>query len=338
MTATSSASHPGRNHRRVVVRRTVVAGAVGAGLAGWPGSTVSYSAQRGRRSVSTTTTTRFGDLELIALLDASGAFPASWQDVFTDATEADWAKARALDPEAFGDDGLWHLDFHCYAVRRPDGRVMLVDSGIGPAGSPASSWAPVPGRLPSVLTEAGIGTDDVDLVVMTHLHEDHVGWAVGADGVPMFPNARYVVQRDEVDHLASLPESAVWGYVVEPLLEADQLQQVDGLTRLSIGDGRSRETAVAVPTPGHTVGHQSVAVAGRDDRVIITGDVLVHGVQLVNPSVAYHFEDDQQIARSTRRRLLRWAARTHSVLATAHLHEPFIRVGDETSRPLPTGR
>lgn len=72
----------------------------------------------------------------------------------------------------------------------------------------------------------------------------------------------------------------------------------------------------AIPTPGHTVGHQSVLVVGLDRRMVITGDVLVHAVQLVNPEVGYALEADQAVAAETRRDLLADARRRHTTLAT----------------------
>lgn len=268
---------------------------------------------------------RVGDLEVVALLDASGSFGGSWEPMFPNADADDWHQARAEDAEAFGADGTWQLNFHCFAIRRPDELVVLVDVGIGPAASPASSWAPVPGRLPDALREAGIEARQVDVVVMTHLHEDHLGWAVLPDGTPLFPDARYVVQRDEIDHLARQPSRTIWDYVVAPLLATDQLEQVDGRVPLPVGPGGRDARAYAFPTPGHTVGHQSVLVEDRADQVVVTGDVLVHAVQLVNPDVSYHFEDDPDQARHTRRSLLSRAKDAGGTLATAHLSDPFVR-------------
>jgi glyoxylase-like metal-dependent hydrolase (beta-lactamase superfamily II) len=85
----------------------------------------------------------------------------------------------------------------------------------------------------------------------------------------------------------------------------------------------SGESVTVVPTPGHTPGHQSVIVEGGGAQVVVTGDVLVHAVQLVSPSVAYVYEEDPALARKTRERLL---DRVTGELATSHLTEPFIRV------------
>ncbi|KOV33262.1 beta-lactamase [Streptomyces sp. XY431] len=269
----------------------------------------------------------------MALLDAHGPFPGTAQAAFPDATAADWERARRLDPAAFGPGDTWELDFRCYAVRRPGGRVTLVDTGIGPVGSPASGWAPVPGRLPAVLARAGIAPADVETVVLTHLHEDHYGWSVTPEGVPVFPNARYVVQHAEVAALG--PTRTARTYVVEPLLRAGQLHEADGHSVLA---GRARPGGGAItllPTPGHTPGHQSVLVDGGGDRLLVTGDVLVHAVQLATPAVRYLFEADPETARRSREQLLAEARRTGAVLGTAHLNRPFVRPWTPAGRTPP---
>jgi glyoxylase-like metal-dependent hydrolase (beta-lactamase superfamily II) len=259
-------------------------------------------------------TRRVGDLEVMALTDAAGPFFLPRREAFPAATPADWARADRLDPAAAGPDGGWLLVFRCYTIRGPDGRVILVDTGVGPAGSPASAWAPVPGRLPDRLRDAGIEPGDVDTVVLTHLHGDHTGWSVGPDGAPTFPAARYVLQHDEVAALAALGDSAPLRQVVAPLRAAGQLDELRGRAALA---GRR---VTAVPTPGHTPGHQSVLVSGGGQRILVTGDVLVHAVQLANPDVAYRYEDDAETARRTRRDVLGGGA----LLATAHLTPPFV--------------
>lgn len=263
---------------------------------------------------------RAGRFEVVALLDAHGTFPMPRADAFPGASAPAWAHARRLDPRAFGPDGAWELDFRCFAVRRPGGRVVLVDSGIGPADSPAASWAPVPGRLHERLAAAGIAPADVDTVVLSHLHEDHYGWSVTPDGVPAFPRARYVVQAAELAALA--PGDAATTYAVAPLRAAGQLHVVDGATRLVAH--RDGDAVTLVPTPGHTPGHQSVVVDGGRWQVVIAGDVVVHAVQLADPAVRYFFEEDPDLARRTRRLLLEGAGPRGAVLATAHLNRPFV--------------
>lgn len=256
-----------------------------------------------------------GRLSVLALRDARGPY-VTWEAGFPAASPRDWALARAFDPAAFALDGRWLLDFRAFAIVSEAG-VTLVDTGIGPAGAPAEGWAPVPGALPAALVAAGISLSDVDTVVLTHLHSDHSGWAVTPAGEPLFPNARYVVHRDEVAWV----DGAVASYVVKPLRVAGVLSEVASETVLtSLPTG---ETVTVVPTPGHTPGHQSVVVDGDGAQVVVTGDVLVHAVQLVSTSVAYVYEEDPEQARATRESLL--ATYPKAELATSHLTEPFVR-------------
>lgn len=308
---------------RSVRRRVFLLGGVAAGLSTVTGTNAQAAAAPSRWTGAARR--RVGPFEIVALLDAGGPFFLPSREAFEGATEEAWTNAQRLDPGAFGPDGTWNLDFRCFAVRLPSGGVALVDAGVGPAESPAKSWAPVPGVLLDRLAAAGIARDDVRLVVLTHLHEDHFGWSVSPAGVPYFPHARYIVQSTEIRALEEAGDELVLSYVVEPLRRTGQLDPVDGEVCLGRGRGGLLST---MPTPGHTPGHQSVLVHGADSRVVITGDVLVHAVQLVAPDVAYRFEADQDTARRTRWALLDEAMSRPTWLATAHLRRPFVRADE----------
>lgn len=279
----------------------------------------------GRRRETVKSTHAVGRFTVICLQDASGMFALLPPDeAFPGASAGDWGRARDLDPEAFGPDGGWRLAFHCFAVERPGSKIMLVDTGVGPESAPAARWAPTPGRLPEALTDVGIDVRDVDTVVQTHLHADHLGWAVTPEGTPMFPNAAYVVQRTEVTALGDAGSPLV-GTVVEPLRGAGQLREIDGEVDLVGGSATAGPRVTAVPTPGHTAGHQSVILTDADQHLVITGDVLVHAVQLANPKLRYAFESDARLAADSRRRILSHAEEHGAPLATAHLNRPFVR-------------
>ncbi|MER7439772.1 MBL fold metallo-hydrolase [Micromonospora avicenniae] len=261
-----------------------------------------------------------GSITVTALSDGEGPFFQPRGEAFPGATEAHWRAADRLDPGAVTGDGRWWLRFRAFAVRVGDGPVTLVDAGIGPADSLAANWAPVPGRLPAELAAAGIDPADVRTVVLTHLHTDHVGWAVtGSPGTPYFRNATYLLQRAEVAAV-DLVNPELRAGLIAPLRAAGQLREVDGGT--TIGSG-----VRLLPTPGHTPGHQCVLVEADDSRLLLTGDLLVHTVQLVDPELAYAHEADPTAARRSRTALLRELARQgRAVLATPHLGAPFTEV------------
>jgi glyoxylase-like metal-dependent hydrolase (beta-lactamase superfamily II) len=249
-----------------------------------------------------------GPLTVLALQDAEGPFFSPRGEAFPDATAAQWAAADAFDPAArVADDGWW-LRFRSFAVRYADGPVTLVDAGIGPADAPARSWAPVPGRLPGELAAAGIEPRDVTAIVLTHLHSDHIGWAMPA--TTPFTEARVVVPRADVEAFASAREEDL----LRPLREAGRLEVVDCDAELGPG-------VRVVPTPGHTPGHQSVLVSAGGERLMITGDLLVHAVQLLHPELAYAHDMDAERARASREKILGDAAE----LALSHLGMPFAR-------------
>ncbi|MFF5767671.1 MBL fold metallo-hydrolase [Streptomyces tanashiensis] len=258
-----------------------------------------------------------GPYTVTALADGAGPFFSSRSEAFPDATTEQWAAADRLDPGARDPDGRWWLQFRAFAIRSSQG-VTLVDAGIGPADSPAASWAPVPGELPASLAAAGIEPAEVDTVVLTHLHTDHVGWAVvgGAQARPFFPNAEYLLQRAELDAIDEV-NPHLRSRVIDPLRKTGQLRLLDGETSLRRGER-------VLATPGHTPGHQSVLVASRRELVAVTGDLLVHAIQLLHPELAYAHEKDPAQARASRERVLRRRNGDTLYLATPHLTEPFL--------------
>jgi glyoxylase-like metal-dependent hydrolase (beta-lactamase superfamily II) len=254
-----------------------------------------------------------GTHTVIALADGAGPFFSPRAEAFPGASAAQWAAADAFDPGAVDAEGRWMLQFRAFAIRSDRG-VTLVDAGIGPAGSPAASWAPVPGRLPEELAAAGIDPADVSNVVLTHLHTDHVGWAVvGDEQRPYFPNAEYLLQRSEADAVDAI-NPRLESVLLAPLRDAGRLRLLDGDTVLGTGER-------VVATPGHTPGHQSVLVESGRERAAVTGDLLVHAVQLLHPELEYAHEMDPAAARRSRERLLGAGPLR---LATPHLTEPFV--------------
>ncbi|MEO3799861.1 MBL fold metallo-hydrolase [Nonomuraea sp. B1E8] len=226
---------------------------------------------------------------------------------------------RPLD-EMFAGSGLpdepWVLHFHCYLLRDAAGRLTLVDTGIGGIDSPAATWAPVPGTLAGELAAVGVSPADIGTVILTHLHGDHASGSV-ADGRPAFENARYVLQRAELDAAA--------GPMLDDVVTTikDQLHVVEGDADVAPG--------VRVHlAPGHTPGHQ-IARAGD---VAMTGDLVLHPVQLDDPRLRYLYDGDQEAAARTRAETLAALRAERAILATAHFSEPFLRLTPAGATPV----
>ncbi|REE95572.1 MBL fold metallo-hydrolase [Thermomonospora umbrina] len=258
-------------------------------------------------------------VDVIPLCDAVGPMGESLRkpldETFPGASPTVWEHLCAHAPEAYGLQGEWVLHFHCFLLRIPSGPTVLVDTGLGGTDSPASSWAPVPGGLGDVLASAGVAATDVDVVVLTHLHSDHASGAV-QEGMPAFPNARYVVQRRELDWLRGKVHDPVNERIVRPLREAGSLDAAEGRKTLA-------DHVELVPTPGHTPGHQSVVV--DDHRLVVSGDVVLHPVHLADEMATYVYDENPGAAAITRAELLRRIRERDGLLAAPHLPSPFVR-------------
>ncbi|MFD0748447.1 MBL fold metallo-hydrolase [Phytohabitans flavus] len=129
-------------------------------------------------------------------------------------------------------------------------------------------------------------------------------------GTPYFPNATYLLQRADAE---AFDRPEIRRRLLGPLTDAGQLRLVEGDVPIAAG-------VTAIATPGHTPGHQSVLIGYGERQLLITGDLLVHVVQLVAPDTAYAHEMDPEAARNSRTKLLKAGI----TLATPHLSEPFL--------------
>src|SRR5262245_52972781 len=132
-----------------------------------------------------------GRVEVVALLDGDapiGTIVEHFPAVDADAILAWRDRAGAV----HGEDDTWRLLVRAWLVRHAGG-TLLMDTGVGE--TVTMSWFPEPGRLHAALADEGVGPGDVDTVVLSHVHDDHIGGTTTAGGDPAFPNARYVLQR-----------------------------------------------------------------------------------------------------------------------------------------------
>ena len=191
-----------------------------------------------------------GTVEVTAVCDVTADFPAPLDRAFPQVEAQAWAPWRRHHPEAFGGPGRWRLRDWCFVVRARD-RVVLVDTGVGGPGTPGATWIGVPGRLPEGLAAAGVEPDEIDLVVLTHLHLDRVGWNLAWDGDrarPRFPRASYLVQRADWELFAAWGDDEdreAFDRCVAPLLAL-------GVAELLEGDRTLDAELSLLHTPGHT--------------------------------------------------------------------------------------
>src|SRR3954466_156871 len=145
----------------------------------------------------------FGAVRVLALRDAVVDYPWPLAELFPGVPDEAWTPFRERFPAAFGGAQVWRSSYRCYLMRS-EGRTVLVDTGMGAAGSPLSATLGLAGELMEALEAAGTRPDDIDVVVLTHLHPDHVGGNLSGDPLA-FPRARYVVPRADWQHF-HLPE------------------------------------------------------------------------------------------------------------------------------------
>ena len=222
-----------------------------------------------------------GAVELLPARDAVG-LRCEYSEAYPDVREAAWAPYAVLYPELFA-VSAWRLPVTCYVVRTA-GTTALVDTGVGPPG--LWDWtAEEEGLLPASLGALGIGPADVDVVLLTHLDIDHLGWNTDLEGVPLFPRARYVVHADGLAFAMSRAGRAHIQRCVVPIL--DRFEQVRGDVELAPG-------ITAFGTPGHAPGHLSVRISSEGAKATILGDVAPHPALLDETGWRFHFDEDAE--------------------------------------------
>jgi glyoxylase-like metal-dependent hydrolase (beta-lactamase superfamily II) len=267
-----------------------------------------------------------GNVEVLALTDGEGDFPFPLSQLFPSVSAQDWAPFRQRYPELFSGPDTWRNHYGCY-VLRSQGRTILVDTGIGSKttnpGMINTLAGGVDGRLIAELQAAGVRPEDVETVFFTHLHPDHVGWNLvqgGANPRATFPRARYVMhqadweafKRPEVQ--ASFP-FPFWEETLGPL-------ETLGVLELLAGERALTSEITAIPTPGHTPGHMSLALVSGGQRALIMGDVAIHPAQVTEPSWSVLFDMDQALAARVRRQFLDRVEAEGATLVACHFPAP----------------
>jgi glyoxylase-like metal-dependent hydrolase (beta-lactamase superfamily II) len=222
-----------------------------------------------------------------------------------------------LAPHYATPDGRLIMSVHALLVATPTLRIV-VDTCIG-NDKPRRMTRNAGLRTDFLqrMAAAGWSREEVDIVVCTHLHIDHIGWnTMWQDGrwAPTFPRARYLISRREYEHwIADFEDdeqTAGLADSVRPIFAA-------GLVDLVELDHRLCPEVRLMPTTGHTPGHVSVAIESRGERAVITGDVIHHPGQMARLDWSVRFDSNHALARTTRHALLSaWASAPILVIGT----------------------
>ncbi|MDE1147774.1 MAG: MBL fold metallo-hydrolase [Azospirillaceae bacterium] len=257
-----------------------------------------------------------GDFEITALSDGIGSFPMDTMlpNVAPDKVRAALARNHQATPV--------ETSINAFLVNTGS-QLILVDTGVG------NNIPKAGGRLLTALKAAGYTPDQVDAVLVTHLHPDHVGGLTGADGKPAFANATVYISAEEQGYWlnaaaeAKVAEGKRGGFKVahaalDPYAAAGRLKTFEGATTLFPG-------ITTVPAHGHTPGHTFYAAESQGQKMLFWGDTVhVAAVQFDNPAAVIVFDSDNKAAAAERASVFADAAKQGYWVAAAHISFPGI--------------
>ena len=253
--------------------------------------------------------------------DAKWFFP-DWQPDVVE-RHRDWMLPNHYDPAS----GKLKLSVHSWFVQ-VGGRNILIDTCVG--NDKERPFFPLWHRLKTPyldrLAQAGAKPEDVNLVMCTHLHSDHVGWntrLTNGRWVPTFPNARYLFNRADVEYYKAIDpqkspaRAAAYKDSVAPIAEAGLADLVSGLHTVD-------EHLTLEPAPGHTPGTMFITLASHGARAVFCGDILHQAIQIFHPEWNSLGCQDQVNARRSRRLVLEKCAGSGALLMPTHFGAPFV--------------
>jgi glyoxylase-like metal-dependent hydrolase (beta-lactamase superfamily II) len=253
------------------------------------------------------------------------------RDVFTEMTDAQFSEHRHwLAPHHYeAESGRIRLSVHSWLLK-VGGKTILIDSCCGnnkdKPGRPF--WHRLNEPYLERLAAAGARPQDIDLVMCTHLHHDHVGWNTQQrDGnwVPTFPNARYVFSKPDVDYFSKVDadpkegpaELGTFRECVVPILEYGNADLVSG------GPYRLNDFIEIDSAPGHSPGHVFFKLESKGARGVFIGDVWHHLLQVYYPDWNFPKNSDAAQARVSRRKVLDYCASSGALVMPGHVGAPF---------------
>ena len=263
-----------------------------------------------------------GDVEITSLSD--GLLEFDLCNFFPEIPEEDW---KGQEAHLNTNHGV-SFNLACFLIKS-EGHTIAVDTGLGPKPTPETPW----GELLNDMKAHGISPENVDMVVMTHAHRDHIGWnLLSTDGkyTPTFPNAQYYVSAKD------------WEACHDPALIEDRfpnapecvwpLEDLGVLNLMENGHGITSEITT-LATPGHTPGHMSLLISSHGANGLVLGDVLHNTAQIENVDWVSRADIDPTQTRITRREMMDRLERDGIPVAAVHLAAPgFGKIVRENGR------
>jgi glyoxylase-like metal-dependent hydrolase (beta-lactamase superfamily II) len=269
---------------------------------------------------------RFGDVEVSRVPEVeNGPFTTSTEfipdsDQATWESNQNWLAPNYWDPETNQAQACLQT-----FVLRSAGRTILVDTGAG--NGKDRPHFPVFGHLDTDfldrLAQAGVRPEDVDVVICTHLHVDHVGWnTLLRDGewVPTFPNAKYLFNRADFEFWNPINGHTQRGALLNQNVFEDSIAPVHRTGQAILWDDTYTvdENLSLQVAPGHTPGLGVLNLRSGSDRAVFVGDLLHSPVQIIRPDWNSCFCEEPEQARASRRKVLSLAAAENALVVPAH--------------------
>ncbi|HEX7340513.1 MAG TPA: MBL fold metallo-hydrolase [Rhodanobacteraceae bacterium] len=276
----------------------------------------------------------FGDVTVTRVIEWSGPL-RTVADILPDTPAEQWQANRSwLAPDFWNPEtDAWMCHVQTWVIRAA-GRVVLVDTGVGNErerpGMPAfAHWHT---DFLDRLAAAGVMPEDVDTVINTHIHSDHVGWntrLVEGAFVPTFPNATYLVPQADYDYFhpgnaprrrAPVTQEERRRFEGIRQLFADSIEPVEKSGQLQLWSDHHEVQGLPIslePAPGHTPGSSIVRLRAGTGALFV-GDLLHSPMQILHPHSHCCFDLDIRQARATRQRILAQAAADGSTLLPGH--------------------
>jgi glyoxylase-like metal-dependent hydrolase (beta-lactamase superfamily II) len=301
--------------RRQFLKASVAAGAALAGSALGAGSLMAAQAKAGRQ-VPGIYRIMVGDIQVTAILDG---YVDLGTNLFPDADPEAVAELQKANFAPVGDSV--RASVNCFVVNTGD-KLAIIDAGG------RNLLGPTLGDMPRGLSAAGIEPANVDLVVATHMHPDHIGGITTKNGAAAFENAQLVVHGDDWDYWMSADNLNSAGDLAKPFFQAAQAAATPYAKMVrKIGDDEEVMPGVrSLALPGHTPGHTGYMISSGNDTLLIWGDIVHSSIlQFPHPNWSIAFDTSPQKANATRRRAFDMAQTDRLLVAGMHL--PFPGIG-----------